>query len=83
MSEEKRPYKVRFGKHFLGKAEDGKNKYAREGDIVHLTATQAEKWKGKFLLVETVQVSSEEVTKPQVQEAPRSEETQTQATTEA
>lgn len=43
-----KPYRVKLGKHYLGKDEKGSPKYARQGEIVQLTEEQAQRFKGKF-----------------------------------
>jgi len=43
-----KPYRVLLGKHYLGKDKEGTAQYAKQGDIVQLTAEQANRFKGKF-----------------------------------
>lgn len=42
-------YKVVHGKHFVGLDSNGNAKYARKGDIVELTPSQAKNFANKFV----------------------------------
>ncbi len=51
-------YTLKFGKHYLGQAEDGLPRYAHVGDVVELSKSQYQNWSDKFDAVDVNAVTA-------------------------